>query len=71
MIELTESEIQTWKTRIDAMDARECLELQRFTPSGHPVFRSDLPLYDYFQTHFAKLGGITPGLSKSVGWDRP
>lgn len=70
MIGLTESEIATWKTRIDAMDARDCLELQRLAPSGHPVFRSDLPIYEYFQSHFNKLGGITPELSKSVGWDR-
>lgn len=68
MIKLTESEIETWKKRIDAMSARDCMELQRFAPSGHPVFRSDLPLYDYFQSHFNKLGGITPELSNQVGW---
>jgi hypothetical protein len=68
MIEISDDKIALWKVHIDGMNARECLELQRFAPSGHPVFRSDLPLYDYFRKHFDALGGITPELSKSVGW---
>lgn len=68
MKEYSEQEIQEWKKKIDGYSADDCLSLQRFAPAGHPVFRSDLPLYDYFKEHFDKLGGITPQLSKTVGW---
>lgn len=65
---LTPQQIEAWKQRIDGMSQTACAELQRFARSGHPVFRSDLPLWDYFQAHFKKLGGMTPEISKAIGW---
>jgi hypothetical protein len=70
MFMLTESEIEQWKQKIDEMTQMECAELQRFAPSGHPVFRSDSPLYEYFQAHFKSLGGMTPEISKAIGYGR-
>lgn len=65
---MTEQEIQGWKNKIDAMSQIEMASLLRFAPAGHPVFRSDLPLYDYFQGRFNALGGMTPEISKKIGW---
>jgi len=42
--------------------------LMRFAPSGHPVFRNDLPLWEYFNDRFKKLGGMTTEVSKQIGW---
>ena len=67
MDELTDKQIQDWKDRIDAMSQYEMCSLHRFAPVGHPVFRNDLPLSDYFKAKFKKLGGFTPGISKALG----
>ena len=66
--ELTAQQIEEWKRRIDGLSQTACAELQRFAPSGHPVFRSDLPIWEYFQAHFKQLGGMTPEISKAIGW---
>lgn len=60
-----------WKERIDRLSQEDCARLQRNARLGHPVFRSDLPLYAYFKEHFDKLGGMTPEISKRIGWDSP
>ena len=65
---LTPQQIESWKHRIDGMDQMACAELQRFAEPGHPVFRSDLPLWGYFRAHFDALGGMTPKISKAIGW---
>ena len=62
-------QIEQWKATIDKMSQVEMAFLQRYAPSGHPIFRSDLPLYDYFQTRFKSLGGMTSAISKQIGWD--
>ena len=61
------NEKENWSKKIDKMTATELLDLQRNAPSGHSVF-SDDKLYKQFQKRLKKLGGITPSLSKSVGW---
>ncbi len=66
---MTNEEIEQWKKQIDAMTQVDCARLQRFAPVGHLIFRSDLPLYEYFKAHFAKVGGMTPEVSKQIGWD--
>jgi len=66
---LTELEIMDWKAAIDAMSHREMARLFRFAPSGHPVFRSDQPVYEYFKKKFDDLGGMTSALSKEIGWN--
>jgi hypothetical protein len=67
---LTQQEVEEWLNAIDDMSQAECVRLQRFAPPGHPVF-SFKPLYEYFQAHFKKMGGMTPQVSKFVGWGNP
>ena len=63
----TEIDIEEWKAKIDGMSQMSLARLLRFAPAGHPVFRSDLPLYDYFKARFESLGGMTPAISKAIG----
>ncbi len=65
---MTENEIKEHKKTIDEMSQTQMASMWRFTPAGHPYFRSDLPLFDYFQKRFKDLGGMTPGISKTIGW---
>ena len=67
-IAMTEQEISEWKAHIDKMSQTEMARLYRSAPVGHPIFRADLPLFDYFKERFKKLGGMTPEISKKIGW---
>jgi len=55
--------------RINKLSHLELARLWRFSPSGHPYFDSRLPylkvVKDRLYTHF---GGITPEISKQIGW---
>lgn len=64
----TPEDIEAWLDYIDSMTQEQCTKLHRTAPPGHPIFRSGLPLYAYFQKHFKEVGGMTPSLSKRVGW---
>ena len=66
---MKETEIQDWKSKIDKMSQLEMARLQRFAPAGHPVFNVNLPLSEYFYDRFRKLGGMTPTISKKIGWE--
>lgn len=68
MPELSEAQKQDWRDKIDKMDRLVMAQMQRFAPSGHPVFDDRTGLYPYFQERFKKLGGMTPGISKAIGW---
>ena len=65
---MNQKEIDEWKNKIDNMDQAQMASAWRFSEAGNPMFRSDLPLYDYFQKRFKKLGGMTPEISKLIGW---
>jgi hypothetical protein len=65
---MTQEQIVEWELKIDAMDHEAMARLWRFAPAGHPIFRHDLPLFAYFKAKFDALGGMTPGLSKKIGW---
>lgn len=65
---MTEQEIQEWKDKIDNMSHAEMARLWRFAPIGHPVFSVELPLFEYFKERFISLGGMTPQISKEIGW---
>ena len=65
---MTDQEITKWKMEIDQMTHTGLARLYRFAPSGHPVFDSSLPLYDYFKARFDSLGGMTSEVSKKIGW---
>lgn len=68
---LTKKEIAEWREKIEIMTRVEMARLRRFAPSGHPVFRDDFPLYKLFEARFAELGGLSPEISKEIGWDPP
>ena len=55
--------------KINNMTQIEMARLWRFTPPGHIYFRADLPYYGIFITRFHELGGMTPEISKRLGWD--
>jgi len=63
--EISSEEIENWKQKLPTMSQMELARLWRFSPSGHPVFRSDLPLYANFKEHFK---GFTPEISKALDW---
>ena len=66
---MTEAELQEWKRKIDSMDHEELARLHRFSPPGHPVFNRDNDeLYAHFEARFQSFGGMTPAVSKAIGW---
>jgi hypothetical protein len=65
---MDEQEIQEWKDKIDNADQVELAVVYRFSPAGHPCFDRNSPLYDYFMKRFKELGGMTPAVSKYIGW---
>jgi hypothetical protein len=68
-VKISEDQILEWKDRIDGMTQIECAYLQRFSPSGHPIFDSrNKGLYEYFSSHFKMVGGMTPEIMEKIGW---
>ena len=65
---MIEQEIEEWKKKIDKMGHFEMARKWRFAPAGDPLFDSTLPLAKYFNERFQKLGGMTPEISKKLGW---
>ncbi len=66
---MEQSEIQEWMEKIDGMSHLDMAKLWRFAPSGHPVFNSNLPLFQHFKERFDSFGGMTPAISKAIGWE--
>lgn len=60
--------IQYWDKKICSMSQIEMARLWRFS-SGHPCFDSTLPLFKRFEKRFQELGGMTPAISKAIGWE--
>ncbi len=54
------------KRKIDSMTQREMAAAWRFAPMGDPMFQR--PTFDYFKERFESLGGMTPEISKELGW---
>ena len=61
--------IEKGKKKINEMTYLEMGRVYRFSPSGHPYF-TDPVLNKHFMKRFKSLGGMTPGLSKSIGWNK-
>ena len=57
-----------WLERISTMDQVYMAKLVRFAKVGHPVFYGPNDLYDTFMERFNSLGGMTPAISKNIGW---
>lgn len=53
---------------IEKMSHIEMARLYRFAPSGHPYFNTELPYVKFFMKRFNELGGMTPEISKLIGW---
>lgn len=54
--------------KINNMSQMEMARLHRFAPAGHPYFDSTKPYHEIFAKRFKELGGMTPEISKSIGW---
>jgi hypothetical protein len=67
---MNEKEIERYKKEIDGMDREEMARVWRFSPSGHPIFNIEHPLFDYFKKRFDSLGGFNPAISKKIGWEK-
>jgi hypothetical protein len=63
------TEIDPEVEKINNMTQIEMARIWRFSPSGCIYFRADLPYYDIFKARFNELGGMTPEISKRLGWD--
>jgi hypothetical protein len=56
------------KQRIDELDQVGLARTHRFAPFTHPFFKAQN--YPYFRQRFDALGGMTPQISKLIGWDK-
>ncbi len=56
--------------KINEMEQFEMARLWRFAPSDHPYFDSNLPYYKIFKKRFIEVGGMTPSISKQIGWEQ-
>ncbi|MDD1626884.1 MAG: hypothetical protein LUQ26_05325 [Methylococcaceae bacterium] len=65
---MTEEEKKQAIKEINALTHEEMARLHRFAPTGHKFFASENNLYPEFMKRFDKLGGMTPYISKKVGW---
>ena len=66
---LSQKEKEDWIERIKQMSQIEMARLWRFAPSGHPIFSTlNDPLFQIFEERFQELGGMTPKISKAIGW---
>ena len=65
---MTDEEIASHKTAIDAMTQEDMARLWRCAPAGHPYFQRGSGLYEHFERRFK---GFTPAISKSIGWETP
>jgi len=56
---------------INKLTQIECARLHRFAPAGHPYFRNDIALVsNAFEARFKAVGGMTPEISKLIGWEK-
>jgi hypothetical protein len=53
---------------IEQMSHRQMAHRYRFAKSGDEYFDGTKPYYKAFMIRFQKLGGMSTGISKAVGW---
>jgi hypothetical protein len=56
------------KQRIDALSQYGLCERNRFAPVGDPMLQGEAG--KYFMQRLREKGGMTPEISKSLGWER-
>lgn len=54
---------------LEKLSHYEMAKLYRFCPVGS-LFFADTDVYARFKQRFAELGGMTPELSKQIGWEK-
>lgn len=54
--------------KINTMSHVEMARLWRFGNINHKYFDNSLPYHIHFAKRFAELGGMTPEISKYIGW---
>lgn len=59
--------VEKAKAAIDKLDQYQMARLKRFATAGH-LFFSNTRINDYFEKRFEALGGMTPEISKQIGW---
>jgi len=64
---MTPREFKECLDDLKKMSHEDCARLWRFAPFGN-VYFSNEALYEEFQKHFKSLGGMTPEISKKIGW---
>ena len=66
-MQLTDEQIQQEKDKIDSMGHFALARQYRFGGLGHPWFTVPV-LYKHFMERFKSYGGMTPQISKAIGW---
>lgn len=56
------------KASIDSMTQEEMARLWRYAPAGSAYFEGEVGRY--FEQVFMDRGGMTPTISKKIGWDK-
>ena len=64
----TQEEIDCEIKKINRMTQEQMARLWRFAPMGHKYFDKSLPFHEVFEKRFKELGGMTPSISKNLGW---
>jgi predicted DNA-binding protein YlxM (UPF0122 family) len=55
---------------IEKLTQIEACKLWRFAPPSHPYMVSDSVLFKAYKAKFEALGGMTPEISKLIGWEK-
>ena len=68
---MDEERTQQHLAYIRTMSHLDMAYMWRFTPSGHPYFNTEYPLLtNEFAKRWELFGGMTPAISKKIGWDK-
>lgn len=66
---MTSTEIAAEKQKIDSMTHEQMARLWRFATVGQKYFDvRNSEIFNYFAKRFKELGGMTPEISKKIGW---
>ena len=71
MEEMDNERTEEHLSHIRTMSHVDMARMWRFTPSGHPYFNTDYPmLVNEFAKRWELLGGMTPEVSRLIGWEK-
>jgi hypothetical protein len=69
--EYTEEDVEDFRKWVAGLSRYQMCDQWRFCPStkGGVWFQSDTPLWPIWEARYNELGGMSPSISKSMGWD--